>query len=132
MGTEAGEAYKTTLGDTGAVAAAARQRAQAAITLSRSIKELATTDLGIPRLGAAWTLLTKCCARALDYDARLVPSEALGEVTSALDDALRGAATAICAKDFPPEAWQQATLPGPLAGCGLRLPSAMLDVALWA
>ena len=132
MGTEAGAAYTTALGDAKATADAARQRADTAVQLCRHVAELATTDLGIPRLGAAWTLLTKCCARALDYDARLVPSGALAGVTSNLDDAVRKTVTAVCAKDLPTDAWAQATLPGPLGGCGLRLPSAMLDIGLWA
>ena len=132
MGTEAGAAYTTALGDAKATADAARQRADTAVQLCRHVAELATTDLGIPRLGAAWTLLTKCCARALDYDARLVPSGALAGVTSNLDDAVRKMVTAVCAKDLPTDAWAQATLPGPLGGCCLRLPFAMLDIGLWA
>ena len=132
MGTEAGAAYTTAVGDPAATAAAAQQRADAAIQLSTHIRELATTDLGIPRLGAAWTLFTECCVRAPDYDARLVPSLALASVTSALVDALRVTVSAVCAKDLPTDAWDQITLPGPLAGCGLRLPTAMADVALWA
>ena len=132
MGTEAGSAYTTAVGEPGAMALAAQARSDKAVELCKHVQELATTDIGIPRLGAAWTLLSKCCARALDYDARLVPSGALDAATSALDAALRDASTAICAKTLDDDAWDQLTLPGPLAGCGLRLPSAMADVALWA
>ena len=133
MGTEAGAGYSTVVSSTGGAAAVeAAERARQAAELCEHISELATADLGAPRLAAAWTLLTKCAARALDYDARLVPPEVLRPVTSALDFALRRAAGGVCGKDFCDSAWAQATLPGPLAGCGVRLPSAVLTSAFWS
>ena len=132
MGTEAGGDHTLEVGPGADLAQTARKRAEAASAVAERICTLATSDLGIPKLAAAWTLLTKCCARALDYDARLVPSSVLGDVTSSLDKVLRKTADTICAKQLPDDAWDQLTLPGPLAGCGLRTSGAMLDIALWA
>ena len=60
------------------------------------------------------------------------PSGALSRVTGPLDHTLKVTTAAICAKDLLSDAWDQITLPGPLSGCGLRLPSAMQDIALLA
>ena len=38
----------------------------------------------------------------------------------------------MCAAPIADATWEQITLPGPLAGCGLRPPSALLDAALWS
>ena len=75
MGTEAGEGYTTAVGSnqTQGAAEEAHERAEAAAELCTHIEEMARADRGTPRLQAAWTLLTKCAARALDYDARLAP-----------------------------------------------------------
>ena len=56
----------------------------------------------------------------------------LSRVTGPLDSYLRSTAETICAKSFTDDVWDQVTLPGPLSGCGLRLPSAMQDAALWS
>ena len=133
MGTEAGAGYTTAVGSQlREAAASAEERAQAAVDLCSHIEELATAELGIPRLAAAWTLLTKSASRALDFDARLVDPVVLRPVTSALDIALRRAADTICGKNLSDGVWNQATLSGPLAGCALRLPSAVLEAAFWS
>ena len=74
MGTEGGRQYETAVGPDHAQAAeAARSRAEAACELCLHLQELISADLGHARLQVTWSLLTKCAARALDYDARLVP-----------------------------------------------------------
>ena len=60
MGTEAGHGYATNIGDDEAAAANANDRAEAAIEMCDLLKELATADIGTPRLASAWTLLTNC------------------------------------------------------------------------
>lgn len=132
MGTEAGQGYATTIGDDAAGADNATERAEAAIEMCDLIKELATADIGTPRLAAAWTLLTKCTARALDYDARLVPSWVLAPVTERLGQKLRETGEMICGSDLDDDQWAQLQLPGPLSGCGLRTPHTVMDPAFWA
>ena len=132
MGTEAGHGYATNIGDDEAAAANANDRAEAAIEMCDLLKELATADIGTPRLAAAWTLLTKCTARALDYDARLVPSWVLAPVTERLGQKLREVGQTICGSALDDDRWIQLQLPGPLGGCGLRTPSTVMDPAYWA
>ena len=76
--------------------------------------------------------LTKCAARALDFDARLVPSRILDPVTRSLDAALRQTATHALGQALTDDEWCQLQLPGPLGGCGLRLPSTIMAAAYWA
>ena len=132
MGTEAGEAYRTAAGPYGTGADHAAARADKAIELCMHIKELATTDIGISKLSVAWALLIKCAARALDFDARVVPPESLRPHAARLDVALRSAAEAVLGKQTSEAEWDQVCLPGPLSGCGLRLPTRVLEPAFWA
>ena len=133
MGTEAGCEYATYLEEgEGTSAAAARERCQQAQRLCDAVVHLGKADLRLPTLAPAWTLLTKCAARALDYDARLVPVRTLSAVTRDLDASLACAAEQLVGADLTEKALAQVQLPGSLGGCGLRLPSTMVAPGLWA
>ena len=133
MGTEAGRGYQTGVGESMVEAcAAAVERKDEAVLLCSGIRALALADIEEAKLQACWTLLIKCAARALDYDARVVPPSVLPDVAVALDQSLRETADVLCGRRLSEEAWQQLQLPGPLGGCGLRLPSTVLHAGYWA
>ena len=132
MGTEAGDEYRTDAGSDDGGAANAGKRATKAIELCANVQELATTEIGCAKLSVAWALLVKCAARALDYDARVVPPEILEPHAAKLDLAIRAAAEAVLGRAASEAEWDQLCLPGPLGGCGLRLPSTVAAPAYWA
>ena len=132
MGTEAGDEYRTEVGSVDGGAANAGKRAAKAMELCTHVQELASTEIGCAKLGVAWALLVKCAARALDYDARVVPPEALMPHATELNRALKAAAEAVLGRAASETEWDQLCLPGPLGGCGLRLPSFVAAPAYWA
>ena len=61
------------------------KRAEAAKKLCEAIKELSVADEG-PSIAAGWAMLSKSAARALDFDARLTPSDTLLKAQEILPD----------------------------------------------
>jgi hypothetical protein len=77
-------------------------------------------------------VLQKSLVRALDYDARLCPARALGEVRRLLDEAVDGVLNVIIGS-VDDAARQQVGLPGPLGGMALReLTEISSHAAYWA
>eukprot|EP00973_Karenia_brevis_P039133 5404724-Karenia_brevis.AAC.1 len=68
----------------------------------------------------AWTILQKSTARALDYDARLCPSWALNVAIARHRSAVCSVVEAMLSIPVSQAMWEQLSLPGALAGCGLR------------
>ena len=69
----------------------------------------------------AWTALHKVAARALDFDLRMCPPEALSEITAVHKAALQNVVRDILAiVDLDDLAWRQLALPTRLGGGGVR------------
>ena len=104
------------------------------------LRDMAVLDSTTPSKAAAWALLTKSAARALDYDTRLVPrgalSDALRQATEALESTARAildlGGDAAATDDRWQRAWAQVQLPGALGGCGMRTAELLADAAAWA
>eukprot|EP00973_Karenia_brevis_P024166 3336521-Karenia_brevis.AAC.1 len=60
---------------------------------------------------------------ALSYDTRIVPSTHLRPLLDEHETAMRATCTQIIGKELDDASWARMQLPGPLAGCGLRIPS---------
>ena len=87
----------------------------------------------MPTLAPAWSILSKSVARALDYDARLVPPDTLRLEAERLDLELRRTAAALLGKPALEDCdWDRVQLPGPLSGMGLRTVSTTSHAAFWA
>ena len=140
LGSEGGDGYDTEIGGGVGTADCAWARVEAMMELCSRIREMAAHDTTAPSKAAAWTLLTKSAARALDYDTRLVPRDALTDALKQATEALEATARAILDIGGGPadheerwqKAWGQMQLPGALGGCGMRTAELLADAAAWA
>ena len=93
------------------------RRAEAAKKLCEAIKELSVADVEGPIIAAGWAMLSKSAVRALDFDARLTPSDTLQRAQEGHNGSTGG---------HPPErggTQHCRPAPGSLGGCSLRAPS---------
>eukprot|EP00973_Karenia_brevis_P026845 3703014-Karenia_brevis.AAC.1 len=80
----------------------------------------------------SWTLVSKSLARALDYDARLVPSGILLGVASPLSNELDAVVSELAGGSLDECSLRQMRLPGPLGGMGFRRAVDIADAAYWS
>ena len=107
------------------------KRAEAAKKLCEAIKELCVADVEGPSIAAGWATLSKSAARALDFDARLTPSDTLLKAHEILTSTLRDTTEALVGTNLSEDEHNIVSAPGPLGGCSLRAPSSSIaDAAL--
>ena len=110
-----------------------KERAAKCKDLVAEIREMVRGQVHPQTFWAAWTLLHTSCARAFDYDARLVAGERLAAIVKPAYDAITAVVGEI-AGGMSARAQDRVCLSGPLGGCGLRktalIPHA--HAALWA
>ena len=98
--------------------APARKRAARAMQLAARIVQFVTASPTPQAAHHAWFLVPKCCAHALSFDSRLVPSGALAAVEEPVWAAVRSAVSAVVTPNE--DAARRMQLAGNYGGCGLR------------
>lgn len=131
MGTEATADFMTPLADCDALALTTK-RADAATHLAEELSAMAASNEVAGTRAAAWVLLTKVAARALDYDVRVLAPAVAQPQVERLSATLQQHAALIAGAAFDPDAAAQAQLPGALGGCALRLPTTIARAAYWS
>ena len=104
----------------------ATKRAEAAKKLCEAIKELCVADVEGPSIAAGWATLSKSAARALDFDARLTPSDTLLKAREILTSTLRDMTETPVGTNLSEEEHKIVSARGPLGGCSLRTPSSII------
>jgi len=92
----------------------AKKRLAAAQELCRALREMAEARPHELAHAVVWTLLQKVAARALDFDCRVCPSEALYGILDALAVSVRAVAASLLPDVLDEQAWRQMQLPGRL------------------
>ena len=106
------------------------KRAEAAKNLCEAIQEFCVADVEGSSIAARWAMLTKSAARALDFDARVTPSDTLLKAHEILTSTLRDTTEALVGTNLSEEEHKIVSAPGPLGGCSLRaLSSIIADAA---
>ena len=110
------------------------ERVRRAAILCTAIREMvaAIGELHGEVLEAAWQLMTRCAARALDFDLRLCPSSEVLSAAKALDHILRQTTACILGRPLTDGMWAQCHLPGPLGGLAVPDPVQAANGAYWA
>ena len=133
LGSAAQGDRETFLGPYARVAEPAMKRAREAAGVAERLCDLIAARPNEFALQAAWSILQKCVARALDFDSRLCPAWALSGARDFLQDAIRKVISAAVGADLSADEVEQIFLPGELGGVGLRdLPDSTLHAAYWA
>ena len=102
------------------------KRAEAAKKLCEAIQELCVADVKGPSIAAGWAILSKSASRALDFDARLTPSDTLLKAHEILTSTLRDTTETLVGTNLSEEEHKIVSAPGPLGGCSLRAPSSII------
>ena len=123
LGTAAQGDLETLLGPLGLAAEPVRERQQAAEKFCRALSRYATSRVDDAAQKAAWQLLTKIAARALDFDVQVCDYEVIRPILEQHVATVRTTAEEILGKPFDDTAWEQTTLPGRLGGLGMAVPS---------
>ena len=100
--------------------APARKRAARATQLAARIEQFVTASPTPQAAHHAWFLVSKCCAHALSFDSRLVPSGALAAVEEPVWAAVRSTVNAVLSVTPNADAARRMQLGGSYGGCGLR------------
>ena len=91
----------------------------AAKELAKQCAEMAASSLDVPTTQAAWCILQKVVARALDYDARILPPSLIIPLARDLEQTIRATAETIMQVpkgSLADETWRQMTLPTSVGG----------------
>ena len=129
MGCAAQGSYESVLGPFQYAVHAASRRLDKASVFHDKLAELVSSCTDDVTLHAAWLLIAKSLNQTLCYDARLLHSDAVGDVMGLLGSMVRGAVERIVGCNFAQDCWEQLQLPGPLGGMGVRLQSASAHAA---
>ena len=100
--------------------APARKRADRAILLAARVEQFVTASPTPQAAQQSWFLLSKCCAHALSFDSRLVPTLALSAVEEPVWAAVTRAVGSILTVVPGATAQGRLQLAGCFGGCGLR------------
>ena len=97
------------------------ERYRKAKELVNQVREMALVEPDYRSFAKAWAMIYHGLQRALDYDVKLFPPDAMMAYTESLAKEIREALEAILGSPMSDSSWQQATLPGQHGGLGLRI-----------
>ena len=120
LGSAAQGKWRAAVGSTSLMGKAAMERAEAAVQTCKRAATMASLRLAAGSVQAAWVILQKSASRALDYDSRLCPPEALAIQRTMLTDAMQEAANAILGRRLSVQSHEQMQLPGRFGGMSYR------------
>ena len=120
LGSAADGEHALRLGTGVSPAQPAEERASAGAAACQAAAALPTLGLAESTLHAAWLVLARSAARRLDYDARMCAGHDLAPALNRLDAATEKALAALVGRPVTAATVEQARLPGPLGGLGLR------------
>ena len=109
-----------------------RTRVQKSMQLMDTLQQVHRTDIQEPKCHGLWLLLSKCALRAVDYDIRLLHPDLVCPEVATMERKARDTMELLLGQRMDDNAWRQCQLPGPLGGCGGRLPSTVACVAFRA
>ena len=123
LGSAAQGAFETQLGPHALGTHATRVRLSKALVYAQNLKQYIHECADECHLHISWIHVSKCLAKALSYDARLLPPETYNGVAGVLDNAVKEVMDILLGCEIPSLKWNLLQLPGPLGGCGGRLAS---------
>ena len=84
------------------------------------------------RAQVAWVVTQKSIKEALAYDIRIMPRDLLTDHMRRIEEAAKLVIDEIWGEKMSQAQWERLKLPGPLGGCGMRMPDMAAEAALIA